>query len=170
MVAKWPCIGFLIRLTRVRFPPDPRWIPDAHHAPTTVHEPQVSIETAKRMKCCGDTPVRHTGIVGFNSHLPLDRASCRRSLTRKAAAPPGRQFPRKEIRPQASPLGRAAIFPGPRRGPSAGEVLWRHAGLPNLASWVRLPLPAPRLLGSTSPRAFGARSSESHYPLSYVPL
>ena len=29
-------------------------------------------ETAKQVKCCGDTPVRHTGVGGFNSPLLLD--------------------------------------------------------------------------------------------------
>jgi hypothetical protein len=32
----------------------------------------VSSETTKQVKCCGDTPVRHTGVVGFNSHHLLD--------------------------------------------------------------------------------------------------
>ena len=31
-----------------------------------------SSEATLQVKCCGDTPVRHTGVVGFNSHHLLD--------------------------------------------------------------------------------------------------
>jgi hypothetical protein len=45
-----------------------------HRAPTLIRQPGLDrpplVETAKQVKCCGDTPVRHTGIRGFNSpHL-----------------------------------------------------------------------------------------------------
>ena len=60
--------------TWVRFPPDPRQ--DQRTRPRA--PPLVRIrsprETTKQVKCCGDTPVRHTGVVGFNSHHLLDEA------------------------------------------------------------------------------------------------
>ena len=68
--------------TWVRFPPDLREDRRTRlRAPTSVQYP-VSSETTKQVKCCGDTPVRHTGVVGFNSHHLLDPTGC---------APPHRQ-------------------------------------------------------------------------------
>ena len=61
-------------LTWVRFPPDLR--EDRRtclRAPPSGRHP-VSTETTKQAKCCGDTPVCLTGVVGFNSHRLLDPA------------------------------------------------------------------------------------------------
>ena len=74
-VAKWPCSGFLIRLTRVRSPPVPRLDRERRNGPTTIQKIGRSPHRErppKRVKCCGDTLVRHTSIVGFNSHRPLE--------------------------------------------------------------------------------------------------
>ena len=39
-------------------------------APTAIHNLGLLTETAKQVKCCGDTPARHAGVGGFNSpHL-----------------------------------------------------------------------------------------------------
>ena len=46
----------------------------------------VSSETTKQVKCCGDTPVRHTGVVGFNSHRLLDVRDDSASLAQLVAA------------------------------------------------------------------------------------
>ena len=62
-----------------------------HRAPTLVRQPGLerphADETAKQVKCCGDTPVRHTGIRGFNSpHLLCDQVSVLRTSGRFASA------------------------------------------------------------------------------------
>ncbi len=68
----WRCSGLLLRLHVGSIPTRPtRGRRTCLRAPTSI-QPPVSSETTKQVKCCGDTPVRHTGVVGFNSHHLLD--------------------------------------------------------------------------------------------------
>ena len=71
----------------------------------------VSSETTKQVKCCGDMPVRHTGVVGFNSHHLLD--------------PTGLPAP---------PRGQARGVPTPALAPLVGA----HGALRFLASLAQL--------------------------------
>jgi hypothetical protein len=72
---RWLCSGLLIRRDEGSIPSRPTsGSPNALRAPTAIQNTRSPRETAKQMKCCGDTPVRHTGVGGFNSpHLLSDR-------------------------------------------------------------------------------------------------
>ena len=71
---RWLCSGLLIRRDEGSIPSRPTLgLSNALRAPTAIQKLGLLAETAKQVKCCGDTPVRHTGVGGFNSPHLLDR-------------------------------------------------------------------------------------------------
>jgi hypothetical protein len=190
LVAKWLCTGFLNRETWVRSPPDPRRISGRAigrpHGSTTRFRSTPLVETAKQVKCCGDTPVRHTGIRGFDSpHLLRCAARARsparslrsllRSLAALRSAPRGATPRRRGARRSAPSLSFISLrvdftlCPHPTgSGPGcSSQVPWGHdesdasfsAGLADRLG-DGLP-PRPDGFDSRGPHAFGFSRSLS---------